>query len=446
MSQTLRAHWSGKLAFILAASGSAIGLGNIWKFPYITGVNGGGAFVLIYLVCIALVGIPIMIAELYIGQAAQRNVVCAFESLDKEKTGWRLPGVLGLISAFLILSFYSVVGGWVLNYEFETITGSLLHQDEGVIKGTLDALLGHPWIQLFWHTIFMVLTVGIVIGGVKNGLERWNKILMPLLLILLCGLLVYVLTLDGFSKAVNFLFSMDVSKLTSGGILEAVGHSFFTLSLGMGAILTYGSYLEKNEDLQRITLVVAVMDTVIALIAGLVIFSIVFSFDLEPAAGPGLIFSTLPVLFSKMPGGYFLSLTFFLLIAFAAFTSAVSILEVVTAYWEEKHKVCRKKTAVICGSAVWVVGLLSVFSYNLLADVKVFGLAFFDLFDVMTSNYFLPIGGMLISLFFGWKLGPTVCEKVLGTSKSIRFYLLLWSTRVVAPIAVLVVLIQKIVS
>lgn len=441
----LRASWSGRLAFVLAAAGSAIGLGNIWKFPYITGVNGGGAFVLIYLACIALVGIPIFIAELYVGQQSQKNTVQAFEVLHKPKTLWRLPGWLGLVSAVLILSFYSVVGGWILDFEFRSLLGEFSTQNDEFIKGRLASLFADPGRQLMWHTIFMALTIGIVLGGVKNGLERWNKILMPALIGILGLLLLQALFLPGFGKAVRFLFSPNVSKLTVDGLLEAVGHSFFTLSLGMGAILTYGSYLSQKENLSRTALIVALMDTAVALSAGVVIFSVVFSYDLEPGAGPGLIFATLPMLFAKMPGGYALSVSFFLLVAFAALTSAVSILEVVVAYFTEKKNMNRGRATWLCGVSIYAVGLLTVFSTNLLAEVKIFGLNFFDLFDKLTSSYFLPIGGLLISLFVGWVLGEGAVEKVYGQKKFLAFCLL-WSLRIIAPLAIAAILIQKLLA
>ncbi|MFQ5559139.1 MAG: sodium-dependent transporter [Nitrospinota bacterium] len=440
---TKRVQWSGRVAFILATAGSAIGLGNIWKFPYIAGINGGGAFVLIYLVCIALVGIPIMIAEMYIGQRGQKNAVTSFEVLDKKGTWWRMPGFMGIVSAFLILSFYSVVGGWILDFEFRALLGNLVSMDEKVIGETLSSLLKSPWRQLFWHTLFMGITCYIVAAGIRQGLERWNNVLMPVLLLLLLILLARVLFLPGFGEAMSFLFTPDFSKLTGEGILEAVGHSFFTLSLGMGAIITYGSYLKEGEDLQKISLIVAFMDTIIALIAGVVIFSVVFSFNMEPGAGPGLIFSTLPVLLSKMQGGSLMAVGFFLLVAFAALTSAVSLLEVVVAYWDETQHLDRKRGAVVSSVSIYLVGILSVLSTNILANVKIFDLTFFDLFDKLTSSYLLPVGGLLISLFFGWKLGSKAVEEVVGSTEKKRYHVLLWSTRVVAPLAVCAILIHK---
>lgn len=436
-----RAHWSGRLAFILAATGSAIGLGNIWKFPYITGVNGGGAFVLIYLFCIALVGLPILIAELFIGKEGQANVVDSFNNLEDKKSNWRITGFVGLSAAFLILSFYSVVGGWVLDFELR----SLLMEFSGgtnAAKGVLSELFASPYRQSIGHTIFMLLTIGIVLGGVKNGLEKWTKLLMPALFILLALLFVNSLFLPGFKDALAFLFLPDFSKLESHSVLEAVGHSFFTLSLGMGVMITYGSYLKQKESLIKTAIMVAFLDTFIALIAGLVIFSIVFTYNLEPSGGPGLMFQTLPQLFSQMTGGSLLSIAFFLLVSFAALSSSVSILEVVVNYFEETKKVARKKATLIVGFVIYLLGFLTVFSTNILADFKIFGLSFFDLFDRISSSYLLPIGGLLISLFVGWKLSLPAAVKIVGEDRKIFAHALLWILRVIAPLAIVIVIVD----
>ncbi|MFK8139258.1 MAG: sodium-dependent transporter [Bdellovibrionales bacterium] len=439
-----RAHWSGRFAFILAAAGSAIGLGNLWKFPYVTGVNGGGAFVLLYLACIAAVGLPILIAEIYIGQNSQSNAVQSFEKLYKKGTAWRAPGFMGLIAAILILSFYSVVGGWVMDFEYRSIMMEFKSASGEEISKMLGGLFENPGRMAIWHTIFMGLTVGIVVGGVKDGLERWNKILMPTLFLILVILLVRSFYLEGFSDAVSFLFQPDFSKLTPASILEAVGHSFFTLSLGMGAMITYGSYLDKKENLLRTAVTVAFLDTFIALIAGLVIFSIVFTYGLEPGGGPGLMFQTLPGLFAQLPGGSYISIGFFFMVLFAALSSAVSILEVSVSYFSESKNLDRKKVAIVSGGIIYIMGYLPLLSFNHLSDVKVLGLNFFDLFDKISSSYLLPIGGMLISLFMGWKLSRKAVEKVVG-GPGLAATGLLWLLRVVAPLAVLAVIINGII-
>ncbi|HAR41389.1 MAG TPA: sodium-dependent transporter, partial [Bdellovibrionales bacterium] len=433
-----------RIGFLLAAAGSAIGLGNIWKFPYITGVNGGGAFVLIYLVCIAAVGIPIFVAELFIGQRSQRNAVAAFDVVHRPGSPWRLVGLLGIVSAFLILSFYSVVGGWILDFLFKSIGNQFAGHSDQEIKGFLGSLFAAPLLQLFWHAVFMGITVGIVLKGLNAGIERWNRILMPSLFLLLLFLLIRVLFLPGFGQAIEFLFSWETSRLTAKGVLEAVGHSFFTLSLGMGAMITYGSYLQNREQLLRTALSVALLDTLIALVAGIVIFSIVFTFGLQPGAGPTLMFETLPVLFTKLSGSYLISIAFFLLVAFAALTSAISLLEVVVAYFVENRGVSRKNAALVLGLVIYALGVLSALSSNVLSGVKVTGLTFFDLFDKLTSSVFLPFGGMVISLFFGWVLGPSACTAVMGHGPKGKVLAtgLLWTTRIIAPAGVLIMLIN----
>jgi neurotransmitter:Na+ symporter, NSS family len=441
---TDRAHWSGRFAFVLAAAGSAVGLGNIWKFPYMAGVNGGGAFVFVYLMCIAIVGMPILIAEIYIGRSSQKNAVQAFEELHREKTPWRLAGILGIVSAFLILSFYSVVGGWVLDFEFKSILNQFASQDDAVVKEFLGSLFASPLRLIFWHTLFMGATVYIVIGGISKGIEKWSRLLMPLLILLLGILFVRAMFLDGFGEAMTFLFSPDFSKLSWSGVLEAVGHSFFTLSLGMGAMITYGSYMKKSENVIFTAFAVGILDTLVAIVAGIVIFAVVFSYGQEPGAGPTLMFVTLPLLFKQMAGGYFVSIMFFLLVAFAALTSAISLLEVVVTYWDEEHNWPRKKTTLVMGGTIWALGILCALSFNVLSDFKFFGkFNTFDLFDVATSKIFLPLGGMVIALYYGWVLGPkAVIATFESPPKKAISMSLMWTARVVAPAAVLFMLIQ----
>ncbi len=439
---SVRAHWSNRLAFILAAAGSAVGLGNIWKFPYITGVNGGGAFVAVYLVCILVVGLPIFVSELYVGQRAQANVVDAFVLTHRPGTPWRVVGWLGLLSAVVILSFYSVVGGWVLDFVMRSVTNQFVGHSDEEIKGMLGTLFASPGRQLLWHALFMGGAMAIVQQGLAAGLERWSRILMPTLFVLLLLLLVRAAFLPGFGRALEFLFTPHTEQLTAAGILEAVGHSFFTLSLGMGAMITYGSYLRTGQELTRTVFSVAALDTLIALVAGTIIFSVVFSFGLEAGSGPTLMFQTLPMLFAKVPGGYFVSVAFFLLVAFAALTSAISLLEVVVTYWAEHHGKSRGPTVLVAGGSIYLLGILSALSTNLLEGVKVLGLTFFDLADKLTSSLLLPLGGMLIALFFGWVLGPRAADEVIGGRSRAAALLLVWTARVLAPLAVLVILIN----
>lgn len=442
----MRVHWSSRIAFVLAAAGSAIGLGNIWKFPYMAGEQGGGAFVIVYLACILIIGLPILIAEMYIGQNGQANAVTAFDNLDKKNSIWGIPGYMGVIAAILILSFYSVVGGWILNFEYVSLFNNLSEMSPEQVESILPDLFDNAGAQLFWHAIFMSLVVAIVYAGVKDGLERWNKVLMPGLLFILGILLVKAFTLDGFGESLAFLFKPDFSKLTATGLLDAVGHSFFTLSLGMATMITYGSYLSKKESVPKVAINVAFLDTVIALVAGLVIFSIVFTFGLDPEGGPGLIFITLPKLFAQMAGGKFLAIAFFLLVTFAALTSAVSILEVPVCFMSEKFKISRHKVTLACGIFIYFTGVLCALSFNVLKDFTILGLNFFDLFDKATANWLLPIGGILIATFYGWKLGRKAINETLKDIKSKALKeLFLWTVRLMAPIGVLVVLFVKLV-
>ena len=333
------AQWSSRTAFVLAATGSAVGLGNIWKFPYMVGDSGGAVFVLVYLVCIALIGLPILVSEWLLGRRGQSNPINTMQKLSRDSKlspDWVLVGIAGVLGSFLILSFYSVVGGWSLNYTWSTLTGDL-GQSSGVDVGDyFTTLLGQPGTLLFWHTIFMLLTFGIVAGGVKGGLERAAKWLMPLLIVALVLLIGFGATTAGFGEAAAFMFSPDWSKLNGGVVLAALGHAFFTLSLGMGIMMAYGSYLGQEVNLIKTARTVVILDTVIALGAGMAIFPVVFANGLDPSAGPGLLFVTLPLAFIDMPWGLAFGTIFFALLTVAALTSAISLLEPVTEFLEER--------------------------------------------------------------------------------------------------------------
>jgi NSS family neurotransmitter:Na+ symporter len=425
----LRAHWTNRLGFILAASGSAVGLGNIWKFPYITGVYGGGAFVLVYLVAVLIVGLPLMIAELIIGRHAQENPVGAFQDLHRPGSPWQLVGWLGILSGFIILSFYSVIAGWGLAYIVKAVAGFSGTTEE--IGKQFNDLISNTGMSVFWHTIFMIMTVWIVAAGVKKGIELWSKILMPALLLILIGLSIYGLAFtQGGGQALNFLFRPDFHKLTGEGILSALGHAFFTLSLGMGAMITYGSYMERGANIVRDAVTISILDTVVALLAGIAIFSVVFSSGLEPGAGPGLIFQTLPELFSKT--GRWVSIPFFLLLAFAALTSAISLLEVVVSYFIDRRGWTRVKACLIMGGVIWGLGILSC--------IQATGM--FDFFDVLTTNYTLPIGGLLIAVFVAFVMKDKDRLDELGGHRSFWYKAFLFTVTVITPLAVLVVLLH----
>ena len=350
---SIHGQWSNRWAFILAATGSAVGLGNIWKFPYIAGEYGGGAFVLIYLFCVALIGIPIMMAEVMLGRRGRQSPINTMRTLAKEEGRhgiWSWIGWMGVLAGFLILSYYSVIAGWALAYVFRVGSGMLQAADSAGIQNIFTELVSDPEKLLAWHTMFLVMTMVVVARGVKQGLEKAVRFLMPLLLILLLILVGYAMNTGHFGDAVDFLFKPDFSKLTGGAILTAMGHAFFTLSLGMGAIMIYGSYLPENTSIARTSIIISVADTLVALLAGLAIFPIVFSFpELTPGAGPGLIFQTLPLAFANMPGGLIFGTLFFILIVVAAWTSSISLIEPAVAWLIENRGMTRVKAAVWCG-------------------------------------------------------------------------------------------------
>ncbi len=439
--------------FILAAAGSAIGLGNIWKFPYMAGKYGGGAFVLMYLACIGVIGIPILVAEILIGRATRRNPVGAFKALSGGNRFWTGVGFLGVASGFVILSYYSVVGGWTVDYFVRSAAGGYLHAGPERINGIFNEMMKNPWEQMAWHTVFMVATMGIVIFGVKEGLERCIEVLMPLLFLLLGVLVVYGLVAGDAAGGLTYLFRPDWSKLVTNAageytprpMLEAMGHAFFTLSLGMGAMITYGSYLGDGESIPASAIIVALLDTVIALLASIAIFTIVFQYDLDPeAAGPGLVFQVLPLAFSKMPGGWLIGTAFFLLLAFAALTSAISLLEVVVAHFIDDRKWARRTATIIMGTIIWMLGLFSAFSSNLLEHVTLLKdkegaeMSIFDSVDLIATNYMLPIGGFFIALFVGWFIQQEDRERQMLGGGADRAFYRPWVViiRYVTPVAV----------
>jgi NSS family neurotransmitter:Na+ symporter len=409
-----RGQWDSRLGFILAAAGSAVGLGNIWKFPYITGMNGGGVFVLVYLLCIALVGIPILSAEILIGRAAASSPVGAFRALGGKGSPWAAVGLLGVVTAGVILSYYSVVAGWCLDYVFLSLTSTFSSSDTDAIPGLFGKLHADSLRNLVWHVVFVVATVWVVLGGVRGGVERAARVLMPALFVMLLVLLVQAATLPGFGAGFRFVFQPDLGKLNGAGVLEALGHSFFTLSVGMGAMLTYGSYLSKRESVVESSIAIGVIDTAIALIACLILFPITFSFGMEPASGPGLVFMNMPVAFAQLPFGAFFATLFFLLLFVAAWTSGISLLEVLAAYCIDEWGIGRRSAALLAGGVILILGIPSAlsgadgfFGSGLEAAT---GRSWFDWFDHAASNWFLPIGGLGIASFTAWRLDGQLRE------------------------------------
>lgn len=404
-TKSVHGEWSSRFAYILAATGSAVGLGNIWKFPYITGENGGGAFVLVYLGCVVAIGIPIMIAETMMGRRGRQSPINTLQTLSTEagaNKNWHFLGWMGVIAGVLILSYYSVIAGWAISYVFKAIFGGF-SDNATEVKQVFDDLTASPLQLVFWHSIFMIATMGVVMRGVRGGLEKAVQLLMPILLILLLVLVAYAMsTGEAYFQGLSFLFSPDFSEIDSDAVLTAMGHAFFTLGLGMGAIMVYGSYLPGNISIGKTSLYIAGADTIVALLAGIAIFPLVFANGLEPGSGPGLIFVTLPIAFGNMFGGWIFGILFFVLLVFAALTSSISLVEPVVAWLVENRGYSRVKASVMSGVAIWALGVSVAFSFNIWSDFKIFDKTIFDFLDYLTANLMLPIGGFCIAVFATW--------------------------------------------
>jgi neurotransmitter:Na+ symporter, NSS family len=439
---SLHGFWSSRLAFILAVSGSAVGLGNIWRFPYVAGTNGGGAFVLFYLLCVAMIGLPIMMSEILIGRRGRRNPVATMRIVGEEEGGrptWALVGLMGVLAGIIILSFYAVIAGWSLSY----IGHAALNRFAGAGADDVNTLFGgmlSDWrVLAFWHTVFMCMTIFVVARGVERGLERAVRFLMPSLAILMVALLGYAIIHGDFRAGVGFLLEADFSQLTGEGMLAALGQAFFSLSIGMGAIMAYGAYLPEGTPIWNTSLSVVIADTGMALLAGLVIFPIVFAHALDPAAGPGLIFQTLPLAFGNMAGGHLFGTLFFVLLTFAAWTSSIGLVEPAVAWSVETHGRSRARSAIVIGLIIWSLGFLTILSFNELENFKLLGRTLFENLDHLASNIMLPLGGLFITIFAGWIMAKTSTsdELDLGTGAMYRWWRFL--ARWVAPAAVLMV-------
>ncbi|ALO16656.1 sodium-dependent transporter [Salinivirga cyanobacteriivorans] len=442
MKEQERGSFTSKFGVIAAAAGSAVGLGNIWRFPYVAGENGGGAFLLIYLFFILAIGIPVMLSEFTIGRKAQRNAFGSFRKLAPG-SGWPLVGLMGIVAAFVILAFYSTIAGWTLEYIIKSVQDGFRGNDTAELFETFKSGTFKP---LLWQFLFMVVTAWIVFAGVQKGIERYTKILMPILVVLILSMCVRAVTLDGAEKGLSFLFKPDFSKITFNVVLEALGQAAFSLSIGMGALITYGSYIRKNNNLSNTAIQVASTDTLIAILAGVMIFPAVFALGLDPKAGPGLVFEVLPKLFMKMPLGYYFSILFFVLLAVAALTSTVSVLEVVVAYFSEELNMSRGKATIISAASIWVFGILATLSFSDLSGVTIFGNTFFDLMDYISANVLLPLGALLIVIFLGWKLGKKVTQQEITNEGALRpklFSVFFFIVKYIAPVAIVLVFLNS---
>ncbi len=443
--------WSNRWIFILAATGSAVGLGNIWKFPYIVGENGGGAFVLVYLMCIALVGIPVMIAEVLMGRWGRASPVHSVYRLTAEigaPRAWHALGWLGVLAGLIILSYYSVIAGWVLAYIFKMTDGTFVAISGLESAATFNAMLASPGTLIFWHSIFMLMTLGVVVAGVTRGLGRAVQILMPVLFVLLLLMLIFSVREGDFAAALGYLFSIDASELSVEGVLIALGHAFFTLSLGMGAIMAYGSYMPHKAPVGRTVLTIGVLDTAVALLAGLVIYPIVFANSgIEPSEGPGLLFVSLPIAFGNMPGGLFFGTVFFVLVSLAAWSSSISLIEPAVAWLTQTGRASRLTSGLVLGLICWVLGLGSVLSFNYWADLQLFGrFNFFEFSDFLTASVMLPLGGLLMAIFVGHLMKRQRIVDEVEIKTGLLFDSWYWVLRWVAPALIVLVFVFTVAS
>ncbi|MGI9289455.1 MAG: sodium-dependent transporter [Pseudomonadales bacterium] len=456
LSKPNHSGWSSRLTFILAAAGSAVGLGNVWKFPYIAGEHGGGAFVLVYLACVALIGLPILMAEIVIGRRGGGSPMHSFHSLaarEGHSQNWQLIAWLGVGGCFLLLSFYSVVAGWSLSYLWYAIDGRFAGanfaggEDTTQIMGEQFAsLLANPEALIVCHSLVMAATMFIAAYGIRGGLERAARWMVPGLFVLLVVLVVYAAASTGkFVNAVAFLLRPNFSALSGEAVLVALGHAFFTLSVGMTAMMAYGAHLQQRVSIAKASVAIAGLDTLVAMLAGLAIFPIVFANGLETGSGPGLIFVTLPIAFAQMPGGGMVAIVFFLFLSLAALTSTISILEPVVQHFERRSGWNRRRATLLAGFAIWLLGIGAALAFNLWSDFTIMGRNLFDFMDFATSNVLLPLGGLLIAVYAGRVLSRSSLSDELGAGQSILFLLWHFVLRYVSPVGVGLVLVYNLV-
>ena len=438
--------WSSGWTFILAAVGAAVGLGNIWRFPYVVGENGGAAFILVYVLCVVFVAVPILIGELMIGRRGSGSPPRAMARVAREaerSTRWSIVAWLGLIAGFLIATYYSVIAGWTLAYIQKALTG-FGGATAAEVGAQFDTLQADPMTMTGWHTLFIIITLTIVGRGLQGGIEKAVKIMMPALFAMLILMIGYAAVAGDFKAGIEFLFSADFSKIDSGTVLVAIGQAFFSIGVAMGLMMVYGAYVPKDVSLTRSAVIIAGADTLVALLAGLMIFPLVFANGLDPASGPSLIFRTLPAAFVDMSGGAIFGALFFLLLAFAAVTSLIALIEPIVAYVIDKWGMSRRSACIAVGTLAWAIGLGSVLSFNELADLAPLGMiagfadsTIFDLIDYFTANIFMPVGGIFIALFVGWRMHVSTLREELPVMGPAVFQVWLWMVRVVAPAAIL---------
>lgn len=443
---TARDGFATRLGVLAATLGSAVGLGNIWKFPALTGQNGGASFLLVYVLATLLVGLPVMISEIMLGRRARANAVGTFRQLAPKGQPWHLVGLSGVVAAFLIMGFYTDVAGWVFAYIFKALSGEIATTDPAVAAKAFEALVGNPVQSLLWQWGVLVLISVIIIAGVAQGIERTTKVLMPVLLLLLVAVCARSLTLPKAAEGLAFLFTPDFSKITPNVILMALGLAFFKLSIGMGTMTTYGSYFRNDQDIPLTATRVMLCDLTISILAGMAVFPAVFNFGFEPSAGPSLLFMTIPAVFTSLPGGQVFMVIFFCLTAIAATGAMLSLLEVPVAWLAESFGMPRKRATIVTSVTLAIIGIPATLSMSTMANVKIFGMTVFDLYDFLSSNVLLPVGGIFICLFAGWVWGAANVKTELSNRGQLLngpiIAAFLTVVRWVSPILVLLVLLK----
>lgn len=436
--------FGSKLGIIAAAAGSAVGLGNIYRFPCELGNNGGGAFLLVYLLIVLGLGVPVMLSEFVIGRRTQKNPIGAFKML-KPKSGWPLIGYMGVGCALIIMAFYSTVAGWTLEYIVKAVGNKFQGKDLETIEQEFTAFHNIGWKNVLWQGIFIFLTAFVVFKGVANGIEKYSKVLMPLLVVILIVLAIRSVTLPGAGAGLGFLFKPDFSKITGSVLISALGQAFFSLSMGMGVLITYGSYIKKDDNMATSALSVTLSDTLIAVLAGVVIFPAAFSFGVQPTAGMGLVFNTLPMIFNQMAGGYYFCIIFFVLLAVAALTSTISLLEVIVAYLVEELHLSRRWAAVVAALSCMAVGVFASLSLKNDTGLTIGGKSIFDCLDFVSSNILLPIGALFIVIFVGWILGKSKFFEEITNGGQLKLSLkgvIYFIIKYLAPVAIMVIFIS----
>lgn len=436
--------WSSKIGFILAASGSAVGLGNLWKFPYSVGSNGGGAFVVLYLLFLTIIGFPLMLAAISLGRKAQLSAVGAYRSINPK---WAFVGKLGVVCGFFILAFYSTVGGWVIFYFIEAIKGSIVTTNSEVLEKLFKTMISSPFHSIFYQFLFMILTLLIVLKGISAGIEKASKIMMPALFFIIILIAIRSVTLEGSLKGIEFFLIPDFSKISFQVVMNALGQMFFSLSIGMGVMVTYGSYLKKDDSLLQTSFSIPLIDTFVAMIAGFATLPAVFAYGFNPQEGPALMFITLPNVFAHMKFGYFFCLLFFTLVLFAALTSSISMLEVCVSYFVDEKSSSRKKSSLFLSLGIFILGIPASLSMGILKNFHIIGsLTVFDFYDKLTSNLFLTIGGLLLSIFVGYVWGADkAIEEMKLNHPNFAFYGL-WKflIKTICPISILIILVVSV--